>query len=176
MNKIIIKKIVNLMKNHDIKIDEIVKAINEQQTVQSNKNRQHPFDLLVEEDGVKRRLPFELGRDKKVLGIFPWSVANIYLEVFETEHTTRLGVNEEDIPPVSFWKSIFKIVDVLNETLTSIGAPVIDGSYFAGTPYPYKECFNYIVQFKKDAEDLLTDFYTDSTVAKIRHFGTHSEK
>ena len=163
MNKIINK---NVEKSHEISLENIATAM------QENKNQEvieHQFDLLVEEDGKQFRLPYAQGREKNVVGIFPYAGSNVYLETDEQEETTRIGIDEENVPVVSVWRALHPILDALNSELSSLNLPIIEGAYFTRTLY--RSEFNWIAKFFENHVD--ADMYSTDEVAKIRYVGTY---
>ena len=163
MNKIINK---NVEKSHEISLENATTAMQENK---QPKVTNHPFDLLVEEDGKQFRLPYAQGREKNVVGIFPYVCSNVYLETNEQKATTRIGIDEENVPVVSVWKSLHPILDALNSELSSLNLPIIEGAYFARTLY--RSEFNWIAKFFDNHVD--ADMYSTDEVAKIRYVGTY---
>lgn len=166
MNKIIINKIIELMKSHGISLEDIATAMQESKTPTVN---EHRFDLLVEENGKQLRLPYAQGCRNNVVGIFPYSWSEVYLETSEHEETSRIGVDEDNVPVVNLWKAMHPILDALNSELKSLNLPVVEGNYFARTPY--RSDLNWIAKFGKEGVD--ADFYPDTTKAKIRYIGMY---
>lgn len=144
-----------------------------EQNVANNENatflKPYKYDLLCVVNGKKVRLSYDDGCYRKIFGIFPFKDSNLYLNAIETEITIRLGVNEEKVPSVDFWKSIFEIKDELNTALADLHLAPINGRYYATAQiHPYS---NWIVTFKDNCDRLLSDFYGSGATAKIRYFG-----
>ena len=172
MKKKIIKRIAKLMNLHGISAAEIEKErkLAEKEQRKENKNLQ-TFDLLVEdENGKKCRVAFEDRGDAKVLGIFPFAYSSVYLDVDETEETFRRGADEDAIPSLSFWKSLEGVRKKLNQELASLGLPIIEGCYFASTPYGFTD-LNWIIGYVPKEERMRSDYYGNSEKAKIRYNG-----
>ena len=135
----------------------------------TNDTKAYKYDLLCIVNGKKQRLSYDEGCYKEIVGIFPFNGSNVYLHTIETEITTRLGVNEQKVPSVEFWKSIFEIKDSLNTTLANLNLALLNGSYYATSSYISHA--NWIVSFKKGCDTLKTDYFGSAATAKIRYFG-----
>lgn len=159
MKKKTIKKIAGLMKSHNISLDDLRKELN-----------QDHFDLLIEVNGERKRVPYLTGKNLNVVGIFPFKKLNVYLETDETAETYRRGADESRLPTISFWEDLEKIRKQLNKDLADLNKPVIEGCYFATTPYGQSD-FNYIIAYVKDEEKMRSDWYGDSEKAIIRYLG-----
>ena len=122
MKRQIINQIIQLMENMGITTEDIIIATNERACRKA-------MDLLCEVDGVKKRLPFEEGKSKKIVGIFPFA-NDIFLYVEERE-TVRTDVDETKIPSRDIFDELHKVRAELNEALSSLGLPIVDGFYFS---------------------------------------------
>ena len=130
----------------------------------------YKFDLLCLIKDEKRRLPYNVGRFKTVIGIFPYKDSPVFLYTKETELTVRLGADENKIPTIDFWKEMFAIKDALNTALTDLHLLPLAGNYFARKDsVSYK---NWVVSFKEGFNTLKESCYANSHKAKIRYFGT----
>ena len=74
---------------------------------------------------------------------------------------------------VNYWEEIFDLKDDLNDVLTKLGFAEIDGCYYARSAYIPQG--NWIVAFDKDLDNLASDYYGNSEIAKIRYFGLYQE-
>lgn len=172
MNKRIIRRIAKIMNLHGISAAEIEKErkLAEKEQRKENKNSQ-TFDLLVEgENGKKCRVAFEDRGDAKILGIFPFAYSNVYLDVDETEETFRRGADEDAIPSLSFWKSLEGVREKMNQELASLGLPIVEGCYFASTPYGFTD-LNWIIGYVPKEERMRSDYYGSNEKARIRYNG-----
>ena len=163
MKEKIIKKIQNLMHKYEISINDI----------RSARETTPDFDLLCEVNGKLVRLPFDKGVCEKIFGIFHKINSNMFLHVDEMPETPRDGTNEYKIPFVNYWEEIFNLKDDLNDVLTKLGFAEIDGCYYARSSYIPQG--NWIVAFDKDLDNLASDYYGNSEIAKIRYFGLYQE-
>lgn len=91
---------------------------------------QQKFDLLCLVNGVPKRLPFDEGRTKNPLAIFPFA-GNWYLELAQDEKMLRHHINEARLPDRDIWLEVYKIQDQLNLQLRAMGRPLLQGTYFS---------------------------------------------
>ena len=179
-NKIIIKKIklmknkiinqiLSLMAEHDVSVNEIVQAGN----CQVYKDW-HAFDLLCVSDGRLLRTSFLEGKELNPIAIFPFADNNIALFLRECQAEERCFVTEQDVPSIEYWKNIDGIKTELNQKLTELGAPIVDGVYFA-EPRVGKRRANWIVCFQ-DGKVMHSCFYSLHEPAKFRACSPYYEK
>lgn len=159
MKQKIINQIIQLMENMGITTEDIIIATNERAS-------RKPMDLLCEVDGVKKRLPFEEGKSKKIVGIFPFA-NDIFLHVEEREETVRTDVDETKIPTCDIFDELHKIRVELNEALSSLGLPIVDGFYFA-EPIITMHQPSWIVGWNKEGK-FCSDYYDTNVQAKVRY-------
>ena len=158
MKQKIINQIIQLMENMGITTEDIIIATNERACRKA-------MDLLCEVDGVKKRLPFEEGKSKKIVGIFPFA-NDIFLYVEERE-TVRTDVDETKIPSRDIFDELHKVRAELNEALSSLGLPIVDGFYFA-EPIIITWQPSWVVGWNK-VGDFCSDYYDFDVPAKVRY-------
>ena len=131
MKEEIIKQIHELMEEHHIYVNEVVEYRR-----RLIRNDHQPFDLLCVCSTASQlfRTTFEKGKNLHPIAIFPFANNNISLFLHECGPEQRCFVAEQDVPSVEYWKSIDAIKDELNQKLKELGAPIVDGVYFAGPP------------------------------------------
>ena len=155
----IINDIIDLMEQNGVSPRDIVIAMSDR--------RRRSMDLLCEINGEKVRLPFEEGKNEKVIGIFPFS-SKTYLCVEETTETTRKGADEASIPTFNFFKELYVVVDELNDILTKLNLPIVEGVYFAE---PTKTMYDPYWIIGIDERGFTSDYYGSDATAKIRYCG-----
>ena len=158
MKRQIINQIIQLMENMGITTEDIIIATNERACRKA-------MDLLCEVDGVKKRLSFEEGKSKKIVGIFPFA-NDIFLYVEERE-TVRTDVDETKIPSRDIFDELHKVRAELNEALSSLGLPIVDGFYFA-EPIIITWQPSWVVGWNK-VGDFCSDYYDFDVPAKVRY-------
>lgn len=158
MKRQIIEQIRVLMKEYDISLSDLVLETKEH----------FPFDLLCKTGDKYSRLPFETGKNCNPVAIFPSKVSRIALSLSETaDEVDRYNLDESNIPSCLFWEEIFFNRKALNNALKELGAPIVDGCYFAEAMIG--SIPNYIVGFKPEYKTLASDYYTNNEKAKVRY-------
>ena len=160
MKNEVINNIIDLMKKNDISLRDIAIVMSDR--------RRATMDLLCEINGKKFRLPFNEGKNEKVIGVFPFS-CNTYLSVEETQEVTRMGANESKIPTFDFFRELFVVIDELNDTLSRLKLPIVEGVYFAE---PTKTLTDPYWVIGIDERGFTSDYYGSDVTAKIRYCGT----
>ncbi len=89
------------------------------------------FDLLCLVDGKELRCSFEKGKDKEIIGIFPFKHSSIYMQTAEKSECSHLMVAGDYIPPIYIWEDIFRMIHSINECLERLNLPILSGNYFA---------------------------------------------
>ena len=128
MKEKIINQICSLMNEHHIYVSEIADARR-----RLFHNDYQAFDLLClcSTEKTLFRTSFEKGKDLHPIAIFPFADNNIALFLRECQVEERCFVVEQDVPSVEYWKNIDAIRDKLNQKLVELGAPIVEGVYFA---------------------------------------------
>ncbi|MBQ9271351.1 MAG: hypothetical protein IJ218_03705 [Alphaproteobacteria bacterium] len=121
------------------------------------------FDLLCLVNGVPHRLPFDQGRHKEPIGIFPFA-GNWYLELTQDESQPRSSANEQRLPDRDIWLELYKLQDALNAQLRAMGKPLLSGSYFARGGN-----LNWIIRINGSKEPMPENYYPTDTLANIRY-------
>ena len=129
------------------------------------------FKLLVAHGDTARRVSFEEGKDKKIIGIFPFDYSPVFLFTDESDFRTRLGIDVDALPTIGFWKSFMSVKDELNKTLDELNLPIVEGEYFALSNYSYAQ--NLIVTVN---EKLSSEYADDSKKAKLRYINIYEER
>ena len=129
------------------------------------------YDLLVKFQGRYLRVHFdkETVKDLLCIGIFPFAESSYYLKLEESCECTRFNLKEDGIPTLSFWERLYRIKDELNEKLAIIGAPILEGCYFAN-PRKNNSKLSHIVGFNGNPT-LDHDDYGLYEKAKVRYIG-----
>lgn len=170
MNSILLNRIAKLIVLHGIPLEEVEKEVTKLRTKRQKADDEAHFDLLVElATGKRQRVPFDEYHGKgRVLGIFPFQFSSAYLASEETEETTRRGCRESNIPSIAFWEGLEDIRELLNKELASLNLPIIQGCYFASTPYGGTD-LNWIIGFVPKDKRMQSDYYGNNELAKIRY-------
>ncbi len=121
------------------------------------------FDLLCEVNGVKKRLPFNEGKNLNPIGIFPFKETGLYLLLNEFGECERTTVAEDKIPTLYQWMQIFNQKEDINCALMQLKKPVLNGNYFAR-----QHNMNWIVLFSNHSP-MPADFFEKNAQAKIRY-------
>ncbi len=128
------------------------------------------FDLLCLVNNRLQRLPFDKGRYKNPVGIFPFADSPCFFELEEKEDIPRKLVKEARLPSLEFCERAYKVKNGLNTCLKLLHKPILQGSYYAVRKFPCN--VNWIVSFDDCGnENLPSDFYGDSELAKVRYCG-----
>ncbi len=133
------------------------------------------FDLLCLVDNKKVRMSFQKGKDKKVIGIFPFINSSLYLEVEESEMTQRCKVDNDYIPPIYMWEDIFRMIFTINEHLKLLQLPILEGLYFAKQANSSNND-NLIIKIDQDEKQLKFGSFSSEEPAKVRYFKIHQSK
>ena len=162
-----LQEILRIMQTTGITVEDI---ITEQKRVKNKKLQ--AFDLLVVIDGVKQRVPFEQGKDCPVkLGIFPRPNNSSYIELTESDPCSCPLELEERRKFITenLADLLDDVKDELNVRLREIGAPEIDGKYWAYA-HEWSGCGYYIARFSPK-DRLVFTYYDEKHVAKVRRVG-----
>ena len=127
-----IQQIAETMRQQGISLKDIASAI-----------PTHLFDLRCNINGNQVRLPFEQGKNHKVVGIYPFP--NIDFYIYTHESTEDMPTFAEKLIPIAIWKCLFQIKDELNRCLSELGLPVFEGLYFA----QQDDLYNLIIDFSQ---------------------------
>lgn len=162
MKRQIIEQIRVLMKEYDISLSDIALGSADQTS------KHFPFDLLCKIGDKYSRLPFDRGRNYNPIAIFPSLDSHLALSLTETaDEVYRNNLDESNIPTYSFWREIFYKRNALNKALRELGAPIVDGCYFAEPMIGSRP--NHIVAFNPDDRTLAEDYYNKNEKAKVRY-------
>lgn len=126
---------------------------------------QQKFDLLCLIDGVPKRLPFDEGRTKNPIAVFPFA-GDWYLELAQDEGVLRHRVTESRLPDRDIWLEIYKIQDPLNIQLRAMGCPPLEGMYFARGGR-----LNWVVTFDGNRVAMPEDSCSSTKAANVRYCG-----
>ncbi len=129
------------------------------------------FNLLVSHGDTVRKVSFEEGKNKKIIGIFPFSYSPVFLFTDESELRKRLGADPNSLPHIGFWKSLMSVKDELNKALTELNLPIIEGDYFTSSNYSYDQ--NLIVTI--NGGKLSSVYADDRQKAKLRYINIFEE-
>ena len=88
------------------------------------------FDLLVECDGVRQRVPFADGKGLNPIGIFPFKDAPFYMEFKETEPGEYPVKLKDLLPGANSFNRLANIMPELNAKLEELKQPVFEGTYW----------------------------------------------
>jgi len=170
MKEEIIKQIHELMDEHRIYVNEVAEY--RRRLLQNN---YQAFDLLClcSTEKILFRTSFEKGKKLHPIAIFPFVDNNIALFLRECHSEERCFVVEQDVPSVEYWKNIDAIRDELNQKLRELGAPIVDGVYFA-EPRVGKRRDNWIVCFQ-EGKVMHSCLYSLHEPAKFRACSPYSE-
>ena len=130
------------------------------------------FNLLIAHGDTVRKVTFEEGKGKKIVGIFPLSYSPLFLFTDESEQRTRLGADSNSLPHIGFWKSLMGVKNELNEALKELDLPIIEGDYFTASNYSYDQ--NLIVTIK--GEKMSSEYADDKKEAKLRYINIYEER
>lgn len=132
------------------------------------------FDLLVEVDGKKKRIPSSQGikmERTQIIGIFPFKDDSTYLELEETEECLRKTADKtRTIPEQEFWEKVYAVRHQLNAAFSRLEKPQLSGYYFTiGSFFP---TMNWIVSMDDNMNETISnDYYPDNEMAKFRYCG-----
>jgi len=167
----VLAQIFKTMRRNDLTPDDVSAYFNSHsKTKEEIEIELMRFDLLCEISGRRERLPFFMGKDFTLIGIFPFEYEDIYLELKEMPYTNRVNVEENYLPEYDWWAKIFPLRRNLNKCLTVLGKPILEGDYFAKhNQMPTK---NWIVKFNDNPNGLQGNYYGKMEQAKVRYVGT----
>ena len=134
--------------------------------------KKNKFNLLIAHGDTVRKVTFEEGKDKKIIGIFPFSYSPIFLFADESGLRTRLGADSNSLPYIGFWKSLIQVKNELNKALTELNIPIIEGDYFTSSNYSSDQ--NLIVTIKGDK--ISSEYADESKKAKLRYVNIYEER
>lgn len=162
-----IDQILKQMKTGGVSVSDLIEA---QENAKAKKMQ--AFDLLIIENGVKKRVPFEEGKNCVVkLGIFPRKDNQNYIELVESDPVScPLELDERrKLLTENFAGIISDVREELNAKLREIGAPEVKGDYW-GYAHEWSGCGYWMARFDRRS-DLDFSYYDDKHVAKVRKTG-----
>ena len=162
-----LSKILAIMDEHgDLSVADISAALRARQYPKPEEN----FDLLIEVAGKKKRVPFEEGKSKNPIGIFPRNGLKFYIELDETGMAEF--PNEEAkaaFPDEEMCTLMQDVRNELNEKLRELGKPILSGDYWLNGHELSGHIGYHMARFRDGK--LKVDYYDASRRAKIRRFG-----
>ena len=156
-----LEKIVSLMNDYNLSVSDISEATDS-----------HEFDLMCYVNEKFVRLPYEQGKDKQVIGVFPFKDCSFYIDCDETRELETPFVLKNYLLSMDIWEDLARIKDKLNACLKSVGLPVLSGRYYTAT-YSNKYC---IIDFSDGNKR--TDVYCfqiGENKAKVRYGFNHRD-
>lgn len=164
-----LQEIVQIMQEHNLTLDDIAAFVGADIPEQSLSTMLSKVscDVLIDSDGIQKRVPFEERTGKTILGLFPFKDDNHYLTLWEDE-SFRKFVDEERLPTIDFCERILPLLPKINRALDILGKPRLQGEYYARTNR--SDGLNWIVAFDENNLTSLSDDYYDSPeMAKVRY-------
>lgn len=160
-------KIIGIMQKYGITIADIKE---EEENIRRPKNPR-AFDLLIEVDGTKMRVPFDEGKDKNPIAIFPRKDLTSFLYL-EEEPETVCPARLEDrrqLLTENFSALLYDVRPELNARLRQLGKPELVGDYW-GYAHELSGCGYYMARFDF-RKQLEFSYYDANHRAKIRRMG-----
>ena len=160
-------KIVAKMQNFGITIEDIKEV---EENARRPKNPR-PFDLLIIVNGAKMRVPFDEGKDKNPIAIFPRKDLTSFLYLDEEPETTCPAKLEDrrTLLTENFSALLSDVRPELNARLRQLGKPELLGDYW-GYAHEFSGCGYYMARFDF-RKHLEFNYYDAKHRAKIRRMG-----
>ncbi|MEE6206640.1 MAG: hypothetical protein VZR95_01120 [Alphaproteobacteria bacterium] len=160
-----VQQILGIMQDNNITVADITATIKAQSRPQVQEN----FDLLCEINGIRKRLPFDTGKDLNPIAIFPRQNLKFFLSLEETGMISYPAANEkEQLADEDLCTLLMEVRPELNEKLRELGKPIVSGDYWlnghelSGVGY-------WMARIRED--QLKVDYFDASKKAKVRHIG-----
>lgn len=164
-----LQEIVQIMQEHNLTLDEVTAF------ARINLPPQNPmdilskasFDVLIDSDGIQKRVPFKGRTGETILGLFPFKDDNHYLGFWEDEFSRQFA-NEKRLPTIDFCERILPLLPKINEAFGFLGKPILKGCYYARANHA--DGLNWIVGFDdNNLTSLPYDYYDTWVIAKARY-------
>lgn len=163
-----LQEIVQIMQEHNLTLDDIAAFVGADIPEQSLSTMLSKVscDVLIDSDGIQKRVPFEERTGKTILGLFPFKDDNHYLTLWEDE-SFRKFVDEERLPTIDFCKRLLPVLPIINDAFALLGKPpLMKGGYYAHASEDDNR--NYIVSFECISQ-LHCERHDMSALAKARY-------
>ncbi len=162
--KQIIEDIFNKMRENGITFEELKQA----RLAALRPKCMEDFDLLVVEDGVAQRVPFDKGKDMKPIGIFPLKKSTTYVEFKESGPQEYPVEKKDKLPGANTYELWRNIMPELNAKLRELHQPEFEGKYWLNG-HEWSGVAYWCGEVKNDKADDAT--YDNRKPAKVRLIG-----
>lgn len=175
MKEKFLQEIVQIMQEHNLTLEDVIAF------ARTNIPPQNPtdmllkasFDVLIDSDGIQKRVPFKGRTGETILGLFPFKDDNHYLTLREDE-ILRPFADEDGLPTIDFCERLLPLLPKINEAFGFLGKPILKGCYYARANRA--DGMNWIVGFdENNLASLSSDYYESWDMAKARYVGEFHE-
>lgn len=159
-----IAQILNMMRVGEITFEDLKEA----RLAALRPKCTEDFDLMIEVDGVRQRVPFAEGKGLNPLAVFPFRDAPFYMEFKETSPGDYPVKLKEQFPGVNTFQRMADIMPELNEKLKELGQPIFEGTYWLNG-HEWSGIGYWIAKVHKNKVD--TTYMDERHKAKVRLLG-----